>query len=195
MICLSWSSRVLRYFFLLKWWLFDIDFYSLQTSEDHKILESSRLEGVSGGLQCNCLLRAGLALISDQVSQSCVQLGLENLQGWHLHSFSDWPVLLPGCLYEEKVSLQILLPAKFDWMTFSVFNCKKAATEEIRENTGFCRHQLANGPAEHARGRIRRHHQTWLRHCLGLRNIWQEVTITPRSVPSSALPLCMLSVW
>ena len=47
MICLPWSSRILRYFFLLKWWLFDltVDFYSLQTSEDHKILESSRWIG------------------------------------------------------------------------------------------------------------------------------------------------------
>jgi len=56
--------------------------------------------------------------------------------------------------------LQILLPTKFDWMTFSAFNCKKAATEGIRENTALCEHQLAYGPAKHARGRICRHQQT-----------------------------------
>lgn len=55
---------------------------------------------------------------------------------------------------------QILLPTKFDWMTFSFFNHKKASTEGIRENTGLCEHQLAHEPAEHARARMHRHHQT-----------------------------------
>lgn len=41
-------------------------------------------------------------------------------------------------------ALQILLPTKFDWMTLSAFNHRKAATEGIRENTGFCQLQLAH---------------------------------------------------
>lgn len=108
-VCLSWSNSTLRYFSLLKWWLnLTLDFYSLQTSEDQKILESSRLAGASGGLQCDCLLKTRLALISDQVSQDCVQLGLVNLQGWYLHSLSGCSVLPLGCLEGEKISLTVI---------------------------------------------------------------------------------------
>jgi len=50
------------------------------------------LEGPSGGLQSNLLLRAGSAVRSDQLAQRLVQLGLENLPQWKLHSGFGQPV-------------------------------------------------------------------------------------------------------
>lgn len=80
------------------------------------------------------------------------------------------------------------------------FGHKKAVIEGIKEDIGILKHYQACGPAEHAKEKYidTKNAQTlehWLRNCLGLRNISQEVTIMPRSVPSSTLPLNMLSVW
>lgn len=43
------------------------------------------------------LLKAGVPLSSNEVAQGFIQLGLENCQGWSLHSLSVEPVPLPAC--------------------------------------------------------------------------------------------------
>lgn len=57
------------------------------------------LGGTWGGLQSNLWLKAGAAVISDQVAQDFIQLGLENLQGRRLDSPSHWLSVLVGREY------------------------------------------------------------------------------------------------
>lgn len=57
------------------------------------------LGGLWGGLQSNLWLKAGAAVISDQVAQDFIQLGLENLQGRRLDSPSHWLSVLVGREY------------------------------------------------------------------------------------------------
>ena len=47
--------------------------------------ESFMLEGTSGDVQANVLLKAGSATGSEQVAQAFLQVGLEKLQGWTRH--------------------------------------------------------------------------------------------------------------
>lgn len=45
----------------------------------------------------NLLLKAELAVISDQVAEGFIHLGPENLQEWRLHNFFDQLAALLGC--------------------------------------------------------------------------------------------------
>lgn len=55
---------------------------------------SFRLEGAPGNLYPNLLLKAGLARRSEEVPQSVVLSGLENLEGWRPRSLSGQPVAM-----------------------------------------------------------------------------------------------------
>jgi len=66
------------------------------------------LEGTSGSVWSSLLFQAGSPVRSDQGAQCFARLGLENLQGWRLHSLAGQPVPLPGYTLAEKVSSYML---------------------------------------------------------------------------------------
>lgn len=61
----------------------------------------------SGGLWSKLLLKAGSTKNSDEVSQGLIQLSLDSLQGWRLHSLSGKPVLLIHCSSGKSFPLNL----------------------------------------------------------------------------------------
>lgn len=61
------------------------------------MIESGRLEGTSGCLWFNSLLKVGLIPNSDQVSQGFIQLCLEKVQGQRLYNIPEQPAPMLDC--------------------------------------------------------------------------------------------------
>lgn len=70
----------------------------------HRFTGELRLEGISGGLSSNFLLKALAALKSAQIAQGCFQTGLENPQEKRQPSLPGQPAPMLGCPHGEKFS-------------------------------------------------------------------------------------------
>lgn len=63
-----------------------------------------------------------MLLSSDKVAQGFMQLGLEKLQGWRLHSVFGQPLPWPDCSHGEKV-FPCIQPEPFLFQSMSVASC------------------------------------------------------------------------
>lgn len=77
-------------YFYYYYFIFYFAFYS-------GLIGVTQMEGPSGGLQSNLLLKAGSAMRSARNTQGFIQLGLENIHGQRLHNLFGQPVPLPAC--------------------------------------------------------------------------------------------------
>lgn len=92
------------------------------------------VEGTSGGLWCNLLLKAGLAMGSDQPAQGFVQLQPEKLWGQKIHRLCKQPVpLLNGPtkafpLWTSHFNLCLSYPLCYHHIPISLITSSKAMT-------------------------------------------------------------------